>query len=181
MNTSFFLITGVMASGKSTVAEELALCFPKSVHLRGDVFRKMMINGREEMTQTPSKEALFQLALRYELAAKAAKIYFDSGFSVVLQDNYYGEALIDMLDRLKGYPVKVVVLCPDIHTVKEREAARGKVGYVGFDVEPLWKSFMETTPRVGFWLDTSHLTPKQTVTEILSYFQLEPKLKSRHD
>ncbi|MDL2264172.1 hypothetical protein LJC31_05920 [Synergistaceae bacterium OttesenSCG-928-I11] len=53
-----FLITGVMASGKSTVAELLARRFEKSVHLRGDIFRKMIVSGREEMSEKPSSEAL---------------------------------------------------------------------------------------------------------------------------
>ncbi len=37
---STVLITGVMASGKSTVAQLLAERLEKSVHLRGDIFRK---------------------------------------------------------------------------------------------------------------------------------------------
>ena len=40
------LITGIMAAGKSTVAQHLAERLPNSVHLRGDVFRRMMVNGR---------------------------------------------------------------------------------------------------------------------------------------
>jgi len=59
-----FLITGIMASGKSTVGELLAQNFPKSVHLRGDVFRKMMVKGRVEMSEDPTPEALYQLDLR---------------------------------------------------------------------------------------------------------------------
>jgi predicted kinase len=43
------LITGLMAAGKSTVAQRLAERLPKSVHLRGDVFRRMIVNGQAEM------------------------------------------------------------------------------------------------------------------------------------
>ena len=46
-----YLITGVMASGKSTVAQLLAERLPRAVHLRGDVFRRMIVSGREEMCQ----------------------------------------------------------------------------------------------------------------------------------
>ena len=38
------LITGVMASGKSTIAQLLAEKLPKAVHLRGDTFRKMIVS-----------------------------------------------------------------------------------------------------------------------------------------
>ncbi len=38
-----YRITGIMASGKSTVAALLARRLERAVHLRGDVFRKTLI------------------------------------------------------------------------------------------------------------------------------------------
>ena len=35
------------------------------------------------------------------------------------------------------YPVEVVVLCPDVETIKGRERYREKTGYSGFTVETL--------------------------------------------
>ncbi|MFR4876758.1 MAG: hypothetical protein ACLUBZ_07600 [Ruthenibacterium lactatiformans] len=93
-----------MAAGKSTTAEASCAEADKCVHLRGDVFRRMISSGREEMSAAPSEEAVRQLHLRYCLTAEAAKTYFDGGFSVVVQDNYYGEALPRMLRLLQGYP-----------------------------------------------------------------------------
>jgi len=162
-----YLITGLMASGKSTVAQLLAEQLEKSVHLRGDVFRKMIVAGREDMSVYPSREALTQLYLRYQLTADAAKAYYDQGFSVVVQDNYYGPALSHMLEFMGDYPVQVIVLCPDCDTIRRREEQRSKNGYTGFDVEPLYASFMQETPRVGLWLDNSAMTPQQTVRKIL--------------
>ena len=52
MNPKIYLITGLMASGKSTVSDLLAKSIEKCVHLRGDVFRKMIISGRENMSAT---------------------------------------------------------------------------------------------------------------------------------
>jgi hypothetical protein len=43
------LVTGIQASGKSTIAHLLAGRLPKSVHVRGDLFRRMIINGRADM------------------------------------------------------------------------------------------------------------------------------------
>lgn len=167
VDETIYLITGVMASGKSTVAEILASKLTRGVHLRGDVFRRMIVSGREEMSAQPTEEAIRQLHLRYRLAAGAAKMYFDNGFSVALQDNYYGEALTYMLEQLEGYPVQVVVLCPRVEVVKQREQARGKVGYTGFDVETLYADFLRETPRIGLWLDTSEQSPEQTAGDIL--------------
>ena len=76
-----FLITGAMAAGKSTVAQLLAEQFTRSVHLRGDAFRKMIVAGREDMRADPSPEALAQLRLRYELMANAADRYVAAGFT----------------------------------------------------------------------------------------------------
>lgn len=145
MEQHFYLLTGVMASGKSTTAQALAERLPRCVHLRGDVFRKMIVTGREEMTSQPTPQALEQLGLRYRLAAQAARGYWEAGFSVVL-------------------------LCPDVETVKAREAARGKTGYVGFAPAPLLEAFRRETPRLGFWLDNSHLTVEGSVEKILEHF-----------
>ena len=161
------LITGVMAAGKSTVAQHLAEQLPRAVHLRGDVFRKMIVTGREEMKQDASEEAFRQLRMRYQLTANAARGYWENGFDVVVQDNYYGAMLPAMLDLLDGLPVSVVVLCPSPETVAAREAGRGKRGYGGYDVRPLWESFMAETPRIGLWLDTTHLTGEETVEQIM--------------
>lgn len=170
LERAIYFVTGVMASGKSTVAELLASKMEKGVHLRGDVFRRMIVAGRAEMSEQPSDEAIRQLHLRYRLTADAAKTYYDNGFSVVLQDNYYGEELSRMLGLLKDYPVHTIVLCPNVETVKKREKMRGKVGYTGFTVEALYKDFMKETPKIGFWLDTSEQSPEQSVEDILLHF-----------
>lgn len=168
MNQKMYLITGLMASGKSTVSELLAESLEKCVHLRGDVFRKMMVSGREDMSDSPSEEAIHQLHFRYKLTADAAKSYFKDGFSVVIQDNYYGDELNRMLSYLHTYPVEVIVLCPNVEVIKEREAHRRKTGYTGFTVEALYNTFMQTTPKIGFWMDNSNQTPQQTVETILN-------------
>lgn len=170
MKRAIYLITGVMASGKSTVAELLASKMEKGVHLRGDVFRRMIVSGRAEMSAQPSDEAIRQLHLRYRLAADAAKTYYDNGFSVILQDNYYGEDFSYILNMLRDYPVHVVVLCPNVETVKKREKMRGKIGYTGFTVEALYADFMKETPKIGFWLDTSEQSPEQSVETIFLHF-----------
>ncbi len=167
-----YLITGVMAAGKSTVAEMLAARLPRAVHLRGDAFRRMIVSGREEMSADASDAALAQLYLRYRISAMVAGEYLRAGFDVVLQDNYYGQGLTDMLNMLDALPVRTVVLCPNAETVKRREAARGKVGYSGFAVESLREMFLRETPRIGYWIDSSNQTPEDTVAAIIEHFRL---------
>ena len=106
------LITGIMAAGKSTVAQALAERLPRSVHLRGDVFRRMIVNGRAEVRPGADEEATEQLRLRYRLAAAAADLYCAAGFTVVYQDTILGPMLGEVVQLLQGWPLRVVVLCP---------------------------------------------------------------------
>ncbi|MGI6358652.1 MAG: hypothetical protein ACOX2K_08190 [Bacillota bacterium] len=54
---AIFIVTGIMATGKSTVAELLTRQFSRGVHLRGDVFRCVIDTGREEMLPQATAEA----------------------------------------------------------------------------------------------------------------------------
>lgn len=179
MEKAIYVITGVMASGKSTVAEALARRLEKCVHLRGDIFRRMVVTGREDMCENPSKEALRQLDMRYSITAKVAIEYYNNDFTVVVQDNFLGEKLLYFVELLKPYPTYVIVLNPDIETIKQREQNRDKKGYIGYTVESLYKSFLEETPRIGLWLDTTNMSVEETVSEILRRADSEAKFSIR--
>lgn len=168
MQKDLYVITGVMASGKSSVSEALAARFARAVHLRGDAFRRMIVSGREEMQERPSGEAMRQLVLRYQLAADAARSYHRAGFTVIVQDNYLGSMLPYFIGLLAPLVPKVIVLCPTVEAIRAREAARAKTGYHGYAVEALYDDFIRTTPRIGLWIDSSDQTIAQTVDAILS-------------
>ncbi|MER6606696.1 AAA family ATPase [Streptomyces sp. NPDC000927] len=163
------LITGVMASGKSTVAQALAERLPRAVHVRGDVFRRMVVSGRAEMVPGAYEEATAQLRLRYRLSAMTADAYAEEGWTAVVQDVVVGEELNTYLDFVRTRPLYVVVLAPEARAVAEREAGRAKSGYgAGWTVEALDRVLREETPRVGLWLDTTGWTVEQTVDAVLA-------------
>jgi cytidylate kinase len=165
------LITGIMASGKSTVAQLLAEQFPHSVHLRGDVFRRMIVNGQAAIDPVLSEPALDQLRLRYRLAVSASHMYCASGFTVIYQDVILGAMLgevVNMLNNASSYPIHVIVLCPSGDVVSEREHARKKTGYVTWSPAQLDNILRTETPQLGLWLDTSRLSVDETVNKILS-------------
>ncbi|GIF95485.1 AAA family ATPase [Catellatospora citrea] len=169
------VVTGIQAAGKSTVAQGVAERLARSVHLRGDLFRRMVVNGRVEMGPAePPAEAVRQLRLRYALAAAAADGYAAAGFDVVLQDIVLGEDLTAMVAAIRHRPLHVVVLAPRAAVVQarddERRAARGKVAYKPGDegVAELDAYLRAHTPRIGLWLDTSDQTAAETVDEIMS-------------
>jgi chloramphenicol 3-O-phosphotransferase len=163
-----YLVTGPMAAGKSTVARLLAERFDRGVHLEGDVFRRSIVTGREEMTPDASRAAIEQLRLRYRLGASVADAYCDAGFTVALEDVVAGELLSDYVEAIRSRPLHVFVLLPSIEVIAEREAARTHKGYTGWSVAEFHEGFVRTTPRIGLWLDTSEQTAEQTVDEILA-------------
>ncbi len=163
-----YLITGPMAAGKSTVARLLASRFPRGVHLEGDLFRRSIVTGREEVTPDLLPEAMEQLRLRYRLAAAAADTYAEAGFTVALEDVVAGPLLGDYRTMIRSRPCHVVVLLPSAGALAAREAARAAKGYGAWTVDALRDGFATSTPRVGIWLDTTAMTPDETVNEILA-------------
>jgi predicted kinase len=162
------VVTGGMAAGKSTVAQALAKRLPKSVHLRGDIYRKMIVNGREAMGPKLSDEALRQLRLRYRLACHAASEYAAAGFQVVYQDVILGESLLDVVSRLRKYRPGVVVLDPSPQVLADRDKAREKTAYGEWTAAHMRELLHAETARIGLWIDNSAQTVEQTVTEILA-------------
>lgn len=161
------LITGIQAAGKSTVAQLVAEQLDRSVHLRGDQFRRMIVTGRADMTPAAGPEAISQLRLRHQLTASVADQYFRAGFTVVAQDIVLGRHLTEMVRSIRGRPLLVVVLAPPADAVAERETRRAKAAYRDYTVTGLDAALRRDTPRIGLWLDTGDQTPDQTAAEIL--------------
>ncbi|MEU6257737.1 AAA family ATPase [Streptomyces sp. NPDC047043] len=165
------VITGVMASGKSTVAQALAERLPRAAHVRGDVFRRMIVSGREEYVpggEGSDGEGAAQLRLRYRLSAATADAYAEAGFTAVVQDVVLGEDLAAYVGLVRTRPLYVVVLAPSAEAVAVREAGRAKTGYGAWTVADLDGALRASTPRLGLWLDSSELTVGETVEAILA-------------
>ncbi|MFB7312028.1 AAA family ATPase [Streptomyces sp. NPDC056192] len=167
LGSAVVLITGVMAAGKSTVADLLAGQLHRSAHVRGDVFRRMMVSGREELLPEETVEARAQLELRYRLSALVADEYARHGWTAVVQDIVLGKDLPQYVARVRTRPLYVIVLAPSAAAVQTREMMLPKTGYGLWTVDALDRALRKETPRIGLWLDTSEQTPDQTVSAIL--------------
>jgi chloramphenicol 3-O-phosphotransferase len=165
------VITGAMAAGKSTVADLLAIRLPKSVHIHGDVFRRMVVNGRADMTPNPSPDAIAQLNLRYDLAAMTADRFAEEGYDVIVQDVILGKDLADFVKRIETPERYLVVLSPRVSALEWREEQRSKAGYVHFSPAGLDDVLRRETAQIGYWLDSSTQTPDETVRDILDNLQ----------
>jgi chloramphenicol 3-O-phosphotransferase len=166
---SVLVITGAMAAGKSTVAQALAERLPKAVHLRGDVFRKMIVSGRVDPGSAPQQDWLPQLRLRHNIAVAVADRYAEAGFTVIYQDILNGY-LTEALTALARWRPGAVVLAPSAGTIAAREARRPKTGYRGPWTPAAFDALVRAeTPKVGLWLDTSAMTADETADYIIAH------------
>lgn len=163
------VVTGLMAAGKSTIAQTLAEQLPRSAHVRGDSFRRMVVGGRAEVTEPATDEATRQLHLRYELSARTADAYAAAGFVAVVQDVILAEDVKPYMASLTTADKYLVILAPRTDVVEERERLRNKTGYgENWTPDSLAPYLWRDTPRIGLWLDTSEQTPEETVAELLA-------------
>jgi chloramphenicol 3-O-phosphotransferase len=172
------LVTGLQAAGKSTIGPLLAERLgPPALSFDGDVVYTGVVSGRAVMTQQPTPEAERQLRLRYDGSALLAQHYADNGFDFVCSDIVLGRDVARWLDLIERADRHLVVLAPTLDAVAQREHDRGgQNSYRG------WQSGDETLadgiralaagldeiPRRGLWLDTTDLTPEESVEQILT-------------
>lgn len=164
------MISGVSASGKSTVAGLLARRFERGVCIEGDAIREMVVSGRAEMRPEPGAEALRQLALRYAGALAVAGVFLNGGFDVVVEDVIIGSVLNEFICMVPVPEFHLVFLDPDAAAIQRRERERDRAAYGAgrWSVDGLLAVLREETDRIGLWLDTTGQSAVQTVDAILS-------------
>jgi predicted kinase len=167
---TLFVISGVSAAGKSTVARLLAERFERGVCVPGDAIRAMIASGRADMRPDAEKEALRQLALRYAAALSVARVFLDGGFDVVVEDVIIGPILRDFLSLVPVPEFHLVFLDPDAAAIQQRELKRDRIAYGPgrWSVGGLQAILREDTDRIGLWLDTTGQSATETVESILS-------------
>jgi predicted kinase len=162
-----WIVTGVSAAGKTTVARLLADRFERAVLVEGDMLRTLVRRGYAPMTPELDPEGLAQLELRHRAAARIADLYAGAGFTVVVEDILLGPALQPFLRLLRSRPRRLVVLAPRADVVAARNRSRSKNGYARFSVAQLDRALREDTPRLGLWLDSSEQDERTTVEELV--------------
>jgi predicted kinase len=167
---TLFVISGVSAAGKSTVARLLAERFERGVCVPGDEIRAMIVSGRADMRPDPEAEALRQLALRYAGALAVADVFLKGGFDVVVEDVIIGPILREFLGLVPVPELHLVFLDPDAAAIERRERERDRVAYAPgrWSVTGLQAVLREETDRIGLWLDTTGRSAEQTVDAILA-------------
>ena len=169
-DVALFVISGISAAGKSTVARLLAGRFERGACVPGDAIREMMVSGRADMGPDAGPEALRHLVLRYAAALSVAEVFLDGGFDVVVEDVIIGPVLREFLGLVPVPEFHLVFLDPDAAAVKQREHGRDRVAYGPgrWSAGGLQAILREQTDRIGLWLDTTAQRADQTVDAILA-------------
>jgi hypothetical protein len=167
---ALFVISGVSAAGKSTVARLLAGRFERGVCVPGDTIREMLVSGRVDMSPDPGPEALGQLTLRYAGALAVAEVFLNAGFDAVVEDVIIGPILHEFLALVPVPEFHLVFLDPDAAAIEQWDRERDQTAYAAdrWSVGGLQTVLREQTDRIGLWLDTTGQNAEQTVDAILS-------------
>jgi predicted kinase len=164
------VVTGIMAAGKSTVSRLLAQKFERGVHIEADALQRMIVAGGVWVGQPgePRGEAATQLHLRLKNMCLLGRSFYESGFTVVLDDIIIGERWQHLQQELQGLPFSLVVLAPRVDVViKQRELQRPKEPHGRSWAQYLDHELRSSMAGIGTWIDTSHQTPAETVEQIM--------------
>lgn len=171
LTTAVYLISGIPGAGKTTVARALAKQLPRAAHIEGDAIQNLIVSGGLHPQEEPRAEAQRQLCLRTRNVSLLADSFFEHGVTPVVDDVVaYEDRLQQYKTCIRSRPLVMVVLAPPLEICLARDSARVEkhVGHIWGHLDAVMRRELVD---VGLWLDSSGLTPKQTVDSILKRAQ----------
>ncbi|MFD6417228.1 AAA family ATPase [Streptomyces sp. NPDC060194] len=163
------LVTGMPGAGKSTVTRLVGERFERAARLGGDDVNGMIVSGFVWALGEPRDEAARQVRLLHRNLCALANNFGDAGFTVLVDAVLPSRADLDFfLAELRSHHVQLVVLDPGIATCRYRNTVRAPSERFDFDgYDMLDASMRSQYGDVGWWFDTSALTPGQTADRIV--------------
>lgn len=161
-----YLLSGPPGAGKSTTSRALAERLSRSALIDGDDVYHMVIGGNRNPWQSP-----FHVRLMWQNIAALARRFVESGHDVVV--NYvifredvrlFKEALGSIADEAA---MKFVLLAVDEDELRRRDAERPPEHRMGERCGIVLRELMAEGPSEASLLDTSRLSVRQAVDEII--------------
>ncbi|MFD0634770.1 adenylyl-sulfate kinase [Catenulispora yoronensis] len=164
------ILTGMPGAGKSTVSRLVAESLPRAACLDGDFINRLVLGGRVGFGQEPVEEWNRQIDLMNRNMAMLSANFADAGFTPVIDSLLPDRRQVDdIVDRLAPRPVLLVVLSPGIDACVYRNTIRHPDHQFFFDgYEGLEAAMRREFGDVGWWFDTSALTPEQTAARVVA-------------
>jgi len=164
------IVTGMPGAGKTTVTALAARLLPRAAQVKGDTVSYMVLSGRVGFQDEPAEEAVRQGELVNRNLTALANNFIDFGFTVLMDTVVPGRAKLDrLLSLLRPRPVRLVILAPGIEACRYRNCIRDPEERFDFDgYERLEADMRRDLVDVGWWFDTSALTPADTAAQLVA-------------
>lgn len=163
------IVSGMPGAGKSTVTGLAARLLPRAARIKADDVNEMILSGRVWRLGEPVHEARRQGELCDRNLSSLANNYIDFGFTVLLDQLVTDlEELEFLVGLMAPRPVHLVTLAPTVDVCRQRNATRELSERWEFDgYHRLEAELRRDFSDVGWWLDTSDLTPDATAELIV--------------
>lgn len=167
---SCLIITGAPGAGKSTVSLLVSQALRRSALLNGDQINRLIVSGHVWALGDPADEAARQVRLCNRNLCELAGNFADAGFTPVIDWIIPDRDQLDFyLDTLAPRRVLLVVLTPGADVCRHRNDIRHPDDQFFFGgYEALTAAMRDGFGSVGWWFDTSGLTPEETATQIIA-------------
>jgi hypothetical protein len=86
-----------------------------------------------------------------------------------VEDVVAGPLLPEFLSLIDYRPLYVVVLLPSVDALASRDEPRSSRGYGIWSAPELRAVFVDETPRLGLWIDSTDQTPAETVEAVIEH------------
>ncbi|HZA73960.1 MAG TPA: AAA family ATPase [Propionibacteriaceae bacterium] len=163
------IANGMPGAGKSTVATLGARLLPRAAGAKGDDVNQMILSGRVWFAGEPPEEAARQVELCHRNMCSLAANFVDFGSAVLMDTVVADRAELDfLLTLLAPRPVRLVTLAPGPAVCRQRNGTRARDERWDFDgYDRLDADMRRDFGDVGWWFDTSALTPTETAERVV--------------
>ncbi|GAA2470983.1 AAA family ATPase [Terrabacter carboxydivorans] len=165
------LVTGAPGSGKSTVTRLVAAALTRSALMRGDDVSRLVVSGHVWALGEPADEAARQTRLCNDNLIALAGNFVDAGITPVIDWIVPDRAQLDLyVDGLVDRGLVLVVLDPGTQACRDRDEQRHADEQFAFDGhDTLVAGMRDGFGELGWWFDTSALTPEETAQQVVDH------------